>query len=228
MTWLDELQGCDSLKAFLQHTTVPLLVSRPEGAILWANAAFLNWSGFSGAELQKYGWKQITVPGDELDADTKKAESWDDFAPVYSQLKQYYRKNQSPAWGVVSPMRFPPYGPIEFCITTWLPCEGTSDKSLELAVTYIQASEKEIKALKDTVSAYSIITEEQRFIMNAVVVAQKHPRITWGVLAVGLGLLGLNNALEILKTINIVPEPARPVFAEPRRPVSVDQVNPGA
>jgi len=66
MTWLENLQGCDNLKAFLQHTTVSILVSKIDGSILWANTAFLHWSGYTLTELQKYGWKQISVPGDEF------------------------------------------------------------------------------------------------------------------------------------------------------------------
>lgn len=215
MTWLEKLEGCDSLKAFIQHTTVPIIVSTPAGAILWANVAFTNWSGYSLAELQRYGWKQITVPGDESDQDEHKAGNWDDFVPVYSQQKQFYRKNQAAVWGTVTPMRFPPYGAVEFCVTTWIPIEESAGRAMEAAMKCIEKAEAASEALSVAFKAYTNVSEEQKFIMNAVVVAQKHPRITWGILAFGLGLLGINNALEILKTANIVPVPARAVHIEP-------------
>jgi len=211
MTWLENLQGCDNLKAFLQHTTVSILVSKIDGSILWANTAFLNWSGYTLIELQKYGWKQISVPGDDFDQDVVKSTTWDSFVPVYSQQKQYYRKNQSPGRGTMTAIRFPPYGEIEFCIVTWIPREGLDAGSLEEIMQQMSASEAAISEIATLVRSASAVSEEQKFVISAMSLAAKYPKITWAIVVSLLGLFGLNNALDILKTFQIVPEPPRNV-----------------
>lgn len=219
MTWLDELSGCDSLKAFIRHTTICTVVSKPDGTILWANSAFTSWSGYSLTELQKYGWKQITVPGEDRDLDAMKCENWDAFTPIYSVQKQYYRKNQSAAWGTMTAMRFPPYGDIEFCVVTWVPHEDASQEAMSTALNAIDKAEKASTKLTDAFQSFTQLSEEQKFIMTAAQLAQKHPRITWAIITLGFGLFGLNNTLEILKTVRIVP-PAVAVEQHADKPIN--------
>jgi PAS domain S-box-containing protein len=214
MTWLQQLEGCSELKAFLQHTQVCVIVSRPDGSILWANNAFEEWSGYDSSELVKLGWKQITVPGDELRKDSDRAEQWETYSPIYSIQKQYYRKNKTACWGTLTAMRFPPMGDISFCVCTWVPHEEVTNAALEAAMLAIGKAEKASKELYDSFTAYSQISTEQKFIMTAVQLAQKYPKIAWAIVVFGFALFGVNNALEILKTIHLVP----PVVQVPTQP----------
>lgn len=214
MTWLQELEGCSELKAFLQHTQVCVIVSKPDGSILWTNNAFQEWSGYSSHELEKLGWKQITVPGDELRKDTDKTEQWETYSPIYSVQKQYYRKNRTPCWGTLTAMRFPPAGDIHFCVCTWVPHEEVTNAALDAALVAIDKSELAAKSLLESFNAYSQISTEQKFIMTAVQLAQKYPKIAWAIVVFGFALFGVNNALEILKTIHVVP----PVVQVPAQP----------
>jgi hypothetical protein len=102
-------------------------------------------------------------------------------------------------------MRFPPIGDIEFCVCTWIPHQETTNAALDTALAAIQKSEKATKELSDSFAAYSQISTEQRFIVTATELAKKYPKVTWAIIAFGFGLFGLNNALEILKTIHLVP-----------------------
>ena len=205
MTWLNQLKGCDDLKAFLHHMSVCVIVSKPGGAILWTNKAFEEWSGYSSEELQRAGWKQIVVSGADFDRDPDASEQWEAYSPIYRIRTRYNRKDASPCWGTLTAMRFPPIGDIEFCVCTWIPHQETTNAALDTALAAIQKSEKATKELSDSFAAYSQISTEQRFIVTATELAKKYPKVTWAIIAFGFGLFGLNNALEILKTIHLVP-----------------------
>jgi hypothetical protein len=214
MTWLQELEGCSELKAFLQHTTVCVIVSKPGGNILWVNSAFEEWSGYSTDEFKKNGWSLVAVPGAEFEHAPEAAKNWETYFPIYHIRTQYSRKNQAPSWGTLTAMRFPPVGAIEFCVSTWTPHAESTNVALDTAMEAIRKSEKTLKDLGDSFTNYSQISTEQKFIMTAVQLAQKYPKIAWAIVVFGFALFGVNNALEILKTIHLVP----PVVQAPPQP----------
>jgi hypothetical protein len=205
MTWIETLEGCDEIKDFLRHTTTCVIVSNPAGDILWANNAFLAWSGYSQNELKRYGWKQISVPGDDADADVNFVSEWDRFTPIHSIQKQYYRKNKEPVWGVLTAMRFPTSGDIRFCICTWVPATDEGSDTIGIVTNLVDHNVKTLKELQTSIEQYTSLSEEQRFIVTATELAKKYPKLTWAIIAFGFGLFGLNNFLEILKTAHIVP-----------------------
>jgi PAS domain-containing protein len=205
MSWIDDLDGCDEIKDFMRHTTTCVIVSNPAGAILWANNAFLAWSGYTQTELCRYGWKQISVPGEEEDADVIFVSKWDNFTPIHTIQKQYYRKNKEPVWGTLTAMRFPSSGDIQFCICTWMPASDAGSDTIGIVSNLVDHNVKILRELQDSIEQFTTLSQEQRFIVTATELAKKYPKVTWAIIAFGFGLFGLNNALEILKTIHVVP-----------------------
>lgn len=205
MTWIEKLEGCDEIKDFMRHTSTCIIVSNPAGEILWANNAFLAWSGYSQAELRKYGWKQISVPGDDTDSDVEFVSNWDEFIPIHTIQKQYYRKNKEPVWGILTAIRFPISGDIRFCICTWVPATEAGSDTIGIVTNLVDRNVKTLRELQDSIDKFTTLSEEQRFIVTATELAKKYPKVTWAIIAFGFGLFGLNNALEILKTIHLVP-----------------------
>jgi PAS domain-containing protein len=205
MTWIDKLEGCEDLKDFIKHTTTCVIVSNPVGDILWANNAFLHWSGYTLVELSRYGWKQISVPSEDPNADVHFVSEWDRFTPIHTIQKQYYRKNKEPVWGTLTAMRFPSSGDIQFCISTWIPTADTGSDAIGIVSNLVDHNVKTLRELRDSIEKYTSLSQEQRFIMTATELAKKYPKITWAIIALGFGLFGLNNFLEILKTAHLVP-----------------------
>lgn len=214
MTWLQQLPGCDELKAFLRNSSICVIISKTDGSIVWTNRAFEEWSGYSGRELREMGWKQISVPGDALLDDEGKAQNWEEHTPQYTVQKQYYRKNRTACWGILTVMRFPPSGDVDFCICTWVPHEEASGPALDVALDAVQRAEESIRNIQKTVTSLTEVSTEQKFIMTAVQLAQKYPKVSWTILVIGFTLFGVNNVLEILKTVRIVP----PVIEEQAKP----------
>lgn len=205
MTWLSGLQGCDELKDFIRHTQVSVIVSNTDGKILWANKAFTDWSGYTVAELVRWGWKQLSVPGDNLDEDISLSANWDAFAPIYSVRKQYHRKDREPVWGVMTAMRFPQSGEIKFCVCTWIPKDEESNETARVVQAIVRDNAQVLSKLTSSIEKLTQTSEEQLFIMTAANLAKKYPKMTWAVVVFVFGIFGLNNVLDVLRAVNIVP-----------------------
>jgi len=80
---------------------------------------------------------------------------------------------------------------------------------LDDVIQSMKTSEAAIAEITTLVRAAATVSDEQKFILSAMSLATKHPRITWAIIVFLLGLFGVNNALDILKTFQIVPEPPR-------------------
>jgi PAS domain-containing protein len=215
MTWLEHLDGCDEVKDFLRHTTTCVIVSNPKGEIMWANNAFLAWSGYNQSELKKNGWNRISVAADDEGPDIDFVSKWDEFAPIHSTQKQCYRKNKEPVWGTLTAMRFPTSGEIRFCICTWVPATDAGSDTIGIVTNLVDHNVKTLRELQTSIEQFTSLSQEQRFIVTATELAKKYPKLTWAIIAFGFGLFGLNNFLEILKTAHIVP-PSVTVAAPPQ------------
>jgi PAS domain S-box-containing protein len=195
------------LKEFLQHTNVCIVVSNTKGDILWANKSFLSWSGYTLAELMKFGWRQLSVPGDDLDADMDTASNWNGFTPIYTVHKQYYRKNREPRWGHMTAMRFPLVGEVEFCLCTWIPKDDDGDEIARVVASLVKMNVAAITKLGDSIEKLTGLSDEQRFVMTATDIVKKYPKLAWGALLIFIGLFGVNNVVHLLQSAQVLPSP---------------------
>lgn len=110
------------------------LVNKPDGTIVWANNAFCIWSQYTLSELQGMTWMQLSVPDANLRADIEELKKLDDYSPIYTVKKQYIPKGSRPEWGILSVMRYPVSGDIDFCLCTWEPLKNGTAAAFELAM----------------------------------------------------------------------------------------------
>jgi PAS domain S-box-containing protein len=213
MMWIENVD-CRALRTFLRHCGVPVLVSNLDGAILWANNEFCDWSGYTVTELQTMGWKKLSVQDESLEADFIEANKLDEYQLSYTIQKRYVPKNSQPAWGTLSVLRYPAIGPIEYCICIWIPLKNGTQAAFNMAMTELGKLTLQIESCRHEVAKLTVESEENKFLGSAIILAKKYPKTTWALFVLVLSIFGFNNLLQIATGLNLVPKPT----------VMVDQV----
>lgn len=125
--WIDE--QTDSLRLWIRRMKAPLLVSKADGTILYANEAFESFLGYSVAELLRVSWKELTVSDADLEADLAMVRSVQEGTRMeYEQQKSYRHKRGHPKECFIHVLRYPLLGPeIDCFLVTVRPLDGNQD-----------------------------------------------------------------------------------------------------
>lgn len=197
----------EDLKYFLRHTHIQIIVSKPDGTIIWANESFCNYIQYTLYELQRIGWKNISQHGLDLEADTNQLDSLTPSSNQYSVQKKYIPKNGKPELGTLTVLAFFKDSKIDYCLTVWEPLKNGTAAAFDLAITSTNNMSKAINELATSVGTLTAQKEEERFLLSVFKMAQKYPKITILIVVSILGLTGFNNAITTLQRLNLLPAP---------------------
>lgn len=207
--WIDENASEQHLRTWIKHCPAMKLVSTLDGQILWANAAFCDWSQYTLTELRKLTWMAISVPDKSLEADVDEARNLDAYNPTYQVKKQYIPKGAKPEWGQLTVMRYPLSGEIECCLCTWEPLKNGTATAFAMAMEHTQKLDARIEAMTVEIKAVTSQTDEDKFILGAIRMVQRHPKIAAAFVVVALSIFGLNNVVELLQRTGLIQLPVK-------------------
>lgn len=209
-TWIDE-SPLERLQIWAKHSPTMLLVSTLDGKIIWANAAFCEWSKYTLSELQRLTWMQLSVQDENLTAAIQEAQKLDAYHPTYTITKQYIPKNEKPVWGQLAVLRYPLTGDIECCLCTWDPLKNGTATAFATAMEAITGFEKRVDKLAAEIAKLTNQTEEDRFFLSAVGMVRKHPRFIVATMLVIFSIFGLNNVMELMQRVGVIDPPTKTV-----------------
>lgn len=201
------------------------LVSTVDGQILWANAAFLEWSQYTLAELRKMTWMQISVPDKNLEADIEEAKRLDAYNPAYTVKKQYIAKGSAPEWGQLTVMRYPLTGEMQCCLCTWEPLKNGTAKAFAMAMDHCGIIDGKLTAMTAEIQKLTTQTDEDKFVLGTIRLVQRHPKLALAFLVIAASVFGLNNIVELLQRTGLI---HLPVKIEPVTPGGTAHVVPAA
>jgi PAS domain S-box-containing protein len=207
--WIDDTASENHLRTWVKHCPAMKLVSTLDGQILWANAAFCDWSQYTLSELRKLTWMQISVPDKNLEADIDEAKRLDAYNPSYQIKKQYVPKGAKPEWGQLTVMRYPLSGEIECCLCTWEPLKNGTATAFAMAMEHTQKLDARIEAMTAELKVMTGRSDEENFILSGIRMIQRHPKIAAGFLVVALSIFGLNNIVELLQRTGLIHLPVK-------------------
>ena len=212
--WIDETANEHHLRTWIKHCPAMKLVSTLDGQILWANASFCDWSQYTLTELRRLTWMAISVPDKSLEADIDEARNLDAYNPTYQVKKQYIPKGAKPEWGQLTVMRYPLSGEIECCLCTWEPLKNGTATAFAMAMQHTQRLDARIEAMTMELRAVTTQTDEDKFVLGAIRMVQRHPKIAAAFVAFALSIFGLNNVVELLQRTGIVNLPVKVTMQE--------------
>jgi len=189
------------LETTLRHLECCILMSTIDGKILWANNAFISWSGYTLGELQTLTSMDISVRDSLLMADVFEAQQLDGYLQNYTVRKQYIPKQQKPVWGTLRVLRYPSNGPVQFCICTWHPIAEDSEEAYTLAREAITKMSSELQKLTDTLSAHVSQSLLEATIVSALKLGIKYPKASWAFFVILVVLIGGNAGFDLLMKI---------------------------
>lgn len=220
--WIDEAKE-EQLRTWVKHCPAMKLVSTLDGRILWANAAFCEWSQYTLNELRQLTWMQISVPDKNLEADVDEAKNLDAYNPTYSVKKQYVPKGAKPEWGQLTVMRYPLSGPIECCLCTWEPLKNGTAAAFTQAMENYGEITKRLEAMTTEIKTVTTQTDEDRFVLGTIRMVQRHPKIAAGFIIMALSIFGLNNVVELLQRTGLIQLPVK-IEKEPTHAALANQI----
>lgn len=207
--WLDKQATEEHLKTWVKHSPTPKLVTTIDGKILWANAAFCEWSQYTLNELKGMTWMQITVPDENLEADIKEAQNLDAYNPRYTVKKQYIPKGSKPEWGHLTIIRYPLVGQVECCLCTWEPLKNGTATAFTTAMEHYEHIAERLEQMTAEIRTVSTQTDEDKFVLGAIRMIQRHPKIAAGFIIIALSIFGLNNVVELLQRTGLIQIPVK-------------------
>jgi len=214
--WIEKVADEECLRTWIRNCPALKLVSTLDGEILWANESFCNWSQYTLGELKRKTWMSISVDDANLQADMEEVKSLDSYSPIYKVKKQYIPKGSDPEWGVLTVMRYPLNGEIQFCLCTWEPVKHFANTAFEVAIKSSEKVERRIAEMSDVLKVLTAQTEEDRYVLSTINMIKKHPKIAAAFVVIALGMFGLNNTLEFLQRTGIIEIPIRVEAVEPK------------
>lgn len=132
MAWLEQLDA-DELRHWLQHTSVPMMASLPDGKILWCNQACENMTGYTMYELIKMDWRALTDGMDDLAADIEAAKEVEAGVRKDYKIHKLYRTKNGPSKRVIlHVMRNPIEGTFGSCFVSIYPIDWGYEFSLAI------------------------------------------------------------------------------------------------
>lgn len=207
--WLDETANADHLRTWIKHCPAMKLVSTIDGQILWANAAFCEWSQYTLNELRRMTWMQLSVPDDNLRSDIDETRNLDAYNPTYQVQKQYIPKGSRPEWGNLTVMRYPLAGPIECCLCTWEPLKNGTAAAFSQAMDHYVTLNQKIEAMTTEIKTLSGRSDEEEWAIKSFRIVRRHPKVAATCLFVALSIFGANNVLALLQRTGFVSLPIK-------------------
>lgn len=207
--WIEKVATDEHLRTWVKHCPAMKLVSTMDGQILWANAAFCEWSQYTLNELLKLTWMQISVPDKNLESDIDEARNLDAYNPVYQVKKQYVPKGNKPEWGNLTVMRYPLTGPIECCLCTWEPLKNGTAAAFNQAMDHYTNISQRLEAMTTEIRTVTTQTDEDRFILGSIRMVQRHPKVAMAFFVIALSVFGANNVLALLQRTGVVSLPVK-------------------
>jgi len=212
--WIDETSD-DVLRTWVKHCPAMKLASTIDGQILWANAAFCEWSQYTLGELRKLSWMQISVPDRNLDADIEETKRLDTYKPTYTVKKQYIPKSCAPEWGQLTVMRYPLTGDIQCCLCTWEPLKNGTAKAFAMAMEHSKEIDEKLAAMTAEVQTLTKQTDEDKFVLGTIRLIRRHPKVAIAFLFLAASVFSLNNVVELLQRTGLI-----------HLPVKIEQIDP--
>lgn len=209
MTFIHTLPA-EVVATILRSSGIMWLISKPTGEILDASPEFMRWIGYTHEEITRLTLMQISVQDDSLNADMHSVENLTPYDPFYIVRKQYVPKNDKPAWGELTVTRHPMQGDhIEYCFCTWHPLKNGTAEAFAKAIENGLLVEKRLNEMTTVLNSFTSQTEEDRYVLSTINMIRKRPKLAAAIVAVILGMFGLNNVLEILQRTGLVEIPIR-------------------
>jgi hypothetical protein len=212
--WIDDIANEHHLRTWVKHCPAMKLVSTLDGKILWANAAFCDWSQYTLSELRKLTWMQISVPDKNLESDIDETKNLDAYNPSYQVKKQYVPKGSKPEWGQLTVMRYPLSGEIECCLCTWEPLKNGTATAFAMAMEHTKKIDERLEAMTTELKVMTGRSDEENFILSGIRMVQRHPKVAAACLAFALSIFGLNNIVELLQRTGLIQLPVKIEKAE--------------
>lgn len=209
MVWL-ATQERQLLEITLRHLECCILMSTVQGNILWANDAFVHWSGYTQSELQTMTWMDLSVRDASLMADTFEAKQLDGYQQTYRVRKQYIPKQSKPVWGTLNVLRYPAIGELQCCICTWHPLGDDSREAYTLATEAIHSMSSELQRLSDALSAHVSQSLFESTIVSILKLGIKYPKASWVVFVTIVLLIGGNAGFDLLVKLMSILAPVKP------------------
>jgi len=196
--WLESLD-CKALKLMANNSSSMYIASTPDGKILWANRAFLDWSKYTSFEITQKNWKDISLKDASLEADLKELESLNDYSLSYTVQKSYIPKNSAPQIGMLHVTKYPPQGEIEFCWCRWEPFYNGTAKALESSLKAQKEFTDAINNLTLQVKMMTDKTVEENALASILDLMKKYPKASWLLFAVVITTFVGNNATSLFQ-----------------------------
>ena len=128
----------ESARHWLKGSACPMLASKADGSILWANEAAERLLGYSLAELVTtaespgLSWEDLTMDRADLRADQLMVKSLiHGDRHDYTLQKSYRSKRGDPLPSVIHVLRWPPLGDVDCFLVTLTPLRKASDAVLK-------------------------------------------------------------------------------------------------
>ena len=207
--WVNEAPT-EQLAVMIEHCAALKLVSGPNGEILYANAAFREWSEYSLFELKAIGWKKLSVENESLNADIEAVKQvGDGYIQSYTVRKQYRTKSGTAHWGNLSVIRYPAAGDIQCFFCVWEPFKNGTSTAFAMAMEHTQKLDARIEAMTAELKSITTQTDEDKFVLGAIRMVQRHPKIAASFLFIALSIFGLNNIVELLQRTGLIQLPVK-------------------
>jgi PAS domain S-box-containing protein len=138
--WLDT-QNQAALAYWLRHTTIPMLIARETGDIVWVNQSMEELLGYTAAELTdttRMNWHRLTANQEDARADVKMAAEvaggrrWE-----YQLQTSYITKIGRPERVLQHVLRYPASGVFDYFMVSLIPLDRGYQAALE-ELTFIR------------------------------------------------------------------------------------------
>ena len=134
--WIEEQSS--SVRHWLHGSACPMIASKADGSIIWANEAVERLLGYSCAELVTspgspgLSWQDLTVDLRDLSADNQMVQELvQGHRMDYSMQKSYRSKSGEPVPAMIHVLRWPINGTAECFLVTLMPLGSGLDFMLE-------------------------------------------------------------------------------------------------
>jgi hypothetical protein len=83
-----------------------------------------------------------------------------------------------------------------------------------MAMEHTQKLDARIEAMTVELKAITTQTDEDKFVLGAIRMVQRHPKIAAGFIVMALSIFGLNNVVELLQRTGLVNLPVKVTMQE--------------
>jgi PAS domain S-box-containing protein len=202
--WLNAVEK-ETLARLIREGECCHIAAGLDGEIYWASDAFCDWSGYTLFELAKIGWIKLSKDDDNLAADKNAAaEMKIELRSSYQVEKQYITKTGTAHWGLLHVRRVPVTGPFQYAWCHWTPFKNGTATAFSRAMDFQSTLEKRLSEMTAELKNVTSQTDDDKFIIGAVRMIQRHPKLAALMLAIMLSIFGLNNVLELVQRVGII------------------------